>query len=299
MKIPVRLSFLFLMLLLAVPSFADIALVKTGTGYDDARNGFSSICFENKKEFTLLDDLSNQTQVADEIKAGTYSMVVALGPQAALFAKQNLAALPLVYAMVASPDKMGIKGDNITGVSMDVPLLEQFNILRNISKKIKRVGVIFTPAVNDALVQTAKDVAGGQNLTIVPAPVESSQDIQRAMTDLVGKCDALWIPQDPSLGSDDVVKYIGSTSLSKQLPFIGPSERYVRAGAILAMALDAVDAGKSAGDLANKILAGTPPSKLPVVEQKKFKIIINLKAAGLLGLTIPKNVQDAAGKVYQ
>ena len=299
MRITFRPSLLLLLLLVAVSTSAEIALVKTGTGYDDARNGFSSICFENKKEFTLLEDLSNQAQVADEIKAGTYSMVVALGPQAALFAHQNLPGLPLVYTLVARADKMGIKGENVTGVSMQVPLLEQFNVLRNISKKIKRVGVLYTPAVNDSLIESAKEVAGGQNLSIVPSPVTSSQDIQHAVTELVGKCDALWVPPDPSLASDDVVKYIGSTSLSKQLALVGPSERYVRAGAIIAMVLDAVDAGKSAGDLANKIIAGTPPSKLPVVEQKKFKIIINLKAAGLLGLTIPKNVQDAAGKVYQ
>jgi putative ABC transport system substrate-binding protein len=119
------------------------------------------------------------------------------------------------------------------------------------------------------------------------------------MSDLVGKCDALWIPPDPSLISEDVIKYIGSTSLSKQLPCIGPSERYVRAGAVVSMVVDPLDAGKTAGDVANKILAGTPTSKLPVIEQKKFKIIINTKAAGLLGLTIPKNVQDAASKVYQ
>ena len=80
-----RSCFLLLLLLTAVPSLAEIALVKTGVTYDDARKGFSSICFENKKEFTLVEDLSNQSQIAEEIKAGNYSMVVALGPQAATF----------------------------------------------------------------------------------------------------------------------------------------------------------------------------------------------------------------------
>lgn len=299
MKILGSSSLLFLLLLFASPGFADIALIKTGTTYDDARNGFSSICFENKKEFTLLEDLSNQSQLADEIKAGSYSLVVALGPQAAALAKQALPGVPMVFALVINPDKVGLKADNITGVALEVPLLEQFNILRNISKKIKRVGVIYTQSANEQLINSARDVASSQNLTLVPSPINSSQDIQKAMADLTGKCDALWIPPDPSLNSDDVIKYIGSNSLSKQLPCLGPSERYVRAGAIVSMATDALEAGKSAGDLANKILGGASPSKLPVIVLKKTKIIINLKAAGLLGLTIPKNVQDAASKVYQ
>lgn len=299
MKILGSSFLLFFLLLFVSPSFADIALIKTGTTYDDARNGFSSICFENKKEFTLTEDLSNQAQLADEIKAGNYTLVVALGPQAAAFAKQTLPSVPMVFALVINPDKVGLKADNITGVALEVPLLEQFNILRNISKKIKRVGVIYTQAVNEQLINSARDVASNQNLTLVTSPINSSQDIQKAMADLTGKCDALWIPPDPSLNSDDVIKYIGSNSLSKQIPCLGPSERYVRAGAIVSMATDALEAGKSAGDLANKILGGTSPSKLPVIVLKKSKIIINLKAAGLLGLTIPKNVQDAASKVYQ
>ena len=65
------------------------------------------------------------------------------------------------------------------------------------------------------------------------------------------------------------------------------------------MTIDSVEAGRMAGELANKILQGTSPSKLPIQEMQRSKIIINTRAAGLLGLTIPKNVQDAAHKVYQ
>lgn len=296
---PSCLLFLLFTLATTLSSFADIAIVKTGNAYDDVQNGFSSICFENQKEFTLLEDMSNKTEIGDGLKAGAYTLVVAFGPRAAIFARQTLPDAALVFAMVVNPDKVGLTGDKVTGVSLNVPLLEQFNILKNISKKIKRVGVIYTQEVNDQLINNARDVAASQNLSLVASPISSSQDIQRAMSDLAGKIDALWIPPDPSLNSDEVVKYIGSTSLSKLVPCLGPSERYVRAGAIVAMAIDPLEAGRSAGDLANKILAGTPPSKLPVIEQKKTKIMINIKAAGLLGVTIPKNVRDAASKIYQ
>src|SRR5205085_8979398 len=123
--------------------------------------------------------------------------------------------------------------------------------------------------------------------------------IQKAMTDVLGKSDAIWIPPDPSLNTDEVIRYIGSTSLAKQIPCVGPTDRYVRSGAIFSLAPDAIEAGRLAGDLANKVLQGTAAGKLPVQLLQKPKVILNLKAAALLGLTIPKNVQDAASKVYQ
>src|SRR5262249_14407176 len=135
--------------------------------------------------------------------------------------------------------------------------------------------------------------------TVIASGISSSQDIQKAVSDVISNADALWIPPDPSLNSDEVIRYISTTSLSKKIPCVGPNERYVRSGAIFSLSADAIEAGRTAGDIANKVLQGTAPSKLPVQELSKPKIIINLKAAGLLGLTIPKNVQDGASKIYQ
>jgi putative ABC transport system substrate-binding protein len=136
-------------------------------------------------------------------------------------------------------------------------------------------------------------------LELVTSSISNGQDIQRAVGEIISKIDALWIPPDPSLNSEEVIRYIGQTSLTKQIPCVGPSERYVRSGAIFSMTIDSVEAGRMAGDLANKIVQGTSPSKLPVQEMKRPKLIINTRAAGLLGLTIPRNVLDAAHKVYQ
>lgn len=290
-----------LLILHATYSIADVAIIRTANvvAFDEARNGFISICFENKQEFSLLEDQSNQAQVIDAIKGGNYALILAIGPQAASFAKANFPSIPLVFCLVVSPEKIGLKGDNITGVSLGVPIKDQFLVLHNINKKVKRVGVIYTTPSNDGLIASAKQIAAEVGFVLVTAPISSSADIQKAMTDLVGNCDALWIPPDPSLNSDEVIRYIGTTSLKQMIPCVGPSDRYVRSGAVFSLAPDAIEAGRAAGDLANKILGGTPPSKLPIQELAKPKVIINLKAAGLLGLSIPKNVQDSASKVYQ
>ena len=192
-----------------------------------------------------------------------------------------------------------LKADNVTGISVDVRVKEQFTILKNINKKIKRLGVIYTQPANDSLIATARTTATTLNLDLVTSRITNGQEIQKAMGEIIDKIDALWIPPDPSLNSEEVIRYIGQTSLTKQIPCVGPNERYVRSGAIFSMTIDSVEAGRMAGELANKIVQGTSPSQLPIQEMQRSRIIINTRAAGLLGLTIPKNVQDAAHKVYQ
>jgi putative tryptophan/tyrosine transport system substrate-binding protein len=300
MKHALKLSAL-LLVFLAQFSFADVAIIKTAgiASFDDARNGFSSICFENKKEFNLMEDLSNQNDITTQIKAGNFNLIVVMGTLAAKFAKDNFPTVPTVFCMVLNTDVNSLKAENITGVGVDVRLKDQFTVMRNINKKIKRIGIIYTQPTNDPLIASARSVAQELDMSVVTSGIAGSQDIQKAMNDIVGKIDALWIPPDPSLYSDEVIRYIGSTSLTKLIPCFGPNERYVRSGAIFSMAFDPVEAGRTAGDVANKILQGTPPSKLQILEMQHPKIIINTRAAGLLKLTIPKNIQDAASKVYQ
>lgn len=291
----------FLLSLFTNFALADIAIVKTGgvTAFDEARNGFASTCFENKQEFDLADDLSNQDQIISSIKSGKFRLLVGVGSKAATLLKTNFPDTPLVYTMVVDPDHLGLTGNNVTGVELDVPIREEFAMLKSIVKKAKRIGVVYTRPANEVLVNAARTIATQNDMVIVASPITSSADIQKAMTDLIGKCDALWIPPDPSLNSEEVIRYIGSTSLSKQLPCVGPNDRYVRSGAIFSLSPDNVEAGKMAGDLANQILQGTAPSSLPIQTMQKPRVIINLKAAELLGLTIPKSIQNSASKIYQ
>ncbi|HJZ11984.1 MAG TPA: ABC transporter substrate binding protein [Acidobacteriota bacterium] len=282
-------------------AFADLAFVKTAgvSEFDEVRNGFSSTCFENRKEFDLTEDASNESQIIEQIRAGSFRLLVSVGPQATRLIHDHFPGVPMVFSYVPNPKEAGLKGDHVTGIPLNVPIREQFSVLRSIDKKSKRLGVIYTQSVNESLVSSARSIAEDEDFILVPSPISSSQDIQRVLPDLLSKCDALWIPPDPSLISREVIRYIGSTALSKRIPFIGANDRYVRSGAIFTLVTDPVEAGKAAGDLANQILKGATPAKLSIPELQKPKVILNLKAAGLLGLSIPKNVQNAAAKIYE
>jgi putative tryptophan/tyrosine transport system substrate-binding protein len=290
------------LILLSLPvASADVAIVKTAgvVAFDEVRNGFTSICLETSKDFSLSEDLSNKDEVLNSIRSGKFNVIFAIGTQAAGLIQQNIPTIPVVFALVTDYEKRGFKKKQATGIALTVPIREQFGVLKSLNRRIKRIGVIYTKDVNDSLIATARLTAANADLEIIASPINSNLDLQKAMTHLIGRIDALWIPPDPSLNSEDVIKYIGSKSLENKLPCIGPSDRYVRSGAIFSYSVDTMETGRVAGEMANKILKGTPTSKVPVQEFQKPKIIINLKAAALLGLTIPQNIQDLAAKVYK
>jgi ABC-type uncharacterized transport system substrate-binding protein len=280
---------------------ADVAILKVEgvVAFEEAVNGFGSVCFEPNQKFDLNEDLSNKDAVVNAIRSGNFAVIFAIGTQAAEFARHNFPSIPIVFAFVMDPKKLGFTKDNSTGVSLTLPIREQFIVLKSINKKIERVGVIYTKDRNEAILSEAREAAEREDLEVVAQAIQSSQDLQRAMTALIGRVTALWIPPDPSLNSEDAIKYIGSKSLENKIPCVGPNDRYVRSGAIFSYSVDTIETGRMAGEMANKILQGTPVSRLPFQEVQRPKVIINLKAAGLLGLTIPENLQNAASKIYQ
>jgi len=282
-------------------AFADIAIVKTaGTSlFDEVRNGFASICFENQREFPLQQDLSNQSEVADQIRAGNYKLLVSIGSEATTFARTTLPQTNLVYAMVTFPERLGLKGDNVAGIPLPVPFEQQFALIRSINKKFKRIGALYTRPFNEPLIQSARTFAESHGMTLVSFPIASSFELEKAMNNMTGKCDVLWVPPDPILDSDELIRYVGATSISRQIPCVGSNERFVKAGAIFCLTVDAVEIGRLAGELVNQALQGKPFSTLKVAETSKPRFILNVRAANSLKLPIPKEIQNKANKLYQ
>jgi putative ABC transport system substrate-binding protein len=280
---------------------ADVAIIKSSgvAAHDEARNGFTSVCFEPNHQFELEEDLSNKDQVLESIRAGNFKIIFATGTEAATLARDNFPSIPLIFAFIVDPGKQGFKKEQATGVELKVPIREQFIVLKSIARRVRRVGIIYTKDFNESLLAEARQAAQNEDLEVIAVPISSSLDLQQALTGLVGRADALWIPPDPSLNSEEAIKYIGSKSLENKIPCVGPSDRYVRSGAIFSYAVDTIETGRIAGEMANKILEGTPTSRVPVQELARPKVIINLKAASLLGLKIPENLQNAASKIYQ
>ena len=99
----------------------------------------------------------------------------------------------MVFLLVRNPRKQGLEGDNIAGISLDVPIEAQLAMYRSLLPTLRVIGVIYDPEKTGALVKEAGEVAERFGLRFLAAPVASQTEVPAALRSLLGKVDALWM----------------------------------------------------------------------------------------------------------
>jgi putative ABC transport system substrate-binding protein len=111
--------------------------------------------------------------------------------------------------------------------------------------------------------------------------------------------DVLWMVADSTVYTPRSTEFILQYTLGHQIPFVGLSAKYVKAGALFAVSWDYTDLGEQAGELAHQILAGKTPAELAVATPRKLPLVLNMKSARSLGVKIPRKVIEGASEVYE
>jgi putative ABC transport system substrate-binding protein len=233
--------------------------------------------------------------------AATGGLVVARAAKAAT------SSIPIVFVSGADPVQAGLvaslnrPGGNITGVS---PLFsglgsKRLELLHLLVPKAAVIGVLVNPNYDADLqvqeVQTAA-VALGLKLDIVRASTET--EIDKALTTLVKQgVDALFVANDPFFDShrDQII----GVAARDAIPAMYYTREYAAAGGLISYGSNIVDAYRQAGIYTGKILAGTKPADLPVMQPTKFELVINLMTAKGLGLQIPPTLLALADEVIE
>jgi putative ABC transport system substrate-binding protein len=126
-------------------------------------------------------------------------------------------------------------------------------------------------------------------LELVAVPISSGDKVPDALRTLDKSVDALWSVADSTTFTPASMEFIFLHTLRSKLPFMGLSPAFVKAGALLALAIDYQEVGAQCGGLAAKILSGESPSALPITTPQKTTLHVNLKTAETLGLKIPSD----------
>jgi putative ABC transport system substrate-binding protein len=249
--------------------------------------------------------------LAAELVALKVDVIVAPGTPQALAAKQATRTLPIVCASVADPVGSGLvtslarPGGNVTGLSNLLPdlvgkCLEQ---LKQAVPGVSRVAVLWHPGnlgertERDML--KGAEVAGralGVRLQVVEA--RGPADFDRAFSDMTrGRAGALTVL--PSAMFNTERRRLVDLAAKNRLPAVYISRESVDAGGLMSYGPDLADMFRRAATYVDKILKGTKPGDLPVEQPTKFELIINLKTAKVLGLTIPQSLLQRADEVIQ
>jgi putative ABC transport system substrate-binding protein len=249
--------------------------------------------------------------LAAELVALKVDVIVAPSTPAALAAKHTTRTLPIVFPAASDPVASGLvtslarPGGNVTGLSnLNTELvgkcLEQ---LKQAVLGISRVAGLWQPG--GLAERTEKDMlkgaevaarALGVRLQVVEA--RGPADFDRAFSDMTrARADALTVL--PSVMFITERRRLVDLAAKNRLPAVYPSREYVDVGGLMAYGPHVADLFRHAATYVDKILKGAKPADLPVEQPTKFELVINLKAAKALGLTIPQSLLGRADEVIQ
>jgi putative ABC transport system substrate-binding protein len=245
---------------------------------------------------------------ADLVNRQVAAIVTTGGEPSALAAKAATNKIPIVFVIDGDPVNIGLvdsfnnPGGNITGMSLIAPALEakRLGLLRELVPKSAMIGVL----ANEDYPDTDRQLAGvenaaseiGQKISI--QNVRSERDLAGAFTTLSQlQVDALLVAADPLFS--EMHDQIVALATRYKMPAIYASREFVLAGGVISYGASAADAHRGAGTYAAKILKGAKPAGLPVQQPTKFDLVINLKAAKALGLTVPPSLLTSADELIE
>jgi putative tryptophan/tyrosine transport system substrate-binding protein len=243
-----------------------------------------------------------------ELVHAKVDVIVSSATPAIRAAKEQTSTIPIVMAGVTDPVGVGFvaslahPGGNITGLthlSQDLSG-KRLELLKEVVPRLQRVAVLWNPnhPGQAAAFKEAQVAAQALKVTLIPMEVRNREELERALSGL-GKerPQALFELPDPLTFTNR--QLITEFAAKHKLPAMYGFREYVDAGGLMSYGTSFPDLVRRAATYVDKILKGTKPADLPVEQPMKFELVINLKAAKQIGLTIPPNVLARADKVVK
>jgi putative ABC transport system substrate-binding protein len=248
------------------------------------------------------------SQIAGDLVSLKPDLIVVTSTPATLAAKAATADIPIVFMLVSDPVGTGIVRSlarpegNVTGVSNFLPAttakLLQLSVA--VAPRTSRVGVLFNPTNSGKLLELVELRAAADILKVAlePLEVQSTADVEQALASCIQlRCEAL------------ITLFDGVTQINRgRITQFAAKERligvyqirdFAEAGGLITYGLDTCRHCRRAAVYVDRILKGTRPSDLPVEQPTEFELIINMKAARELGLTIPPTLLATANDVIE
>ncbi len=246
--------------------------------------------------------------LAAELVRLKVNVIVASGPPAIQAAKQATETIPIVMAAIADAVAAGFvaslarPGGNITGLSLMHSELvgKQLELLKEVLPKVSRVALLGNPANPNyaPLLRHAQDAARALGVRLQPLEARNSSEIDSALAAITSeRTGALIVLADTVLLEHRT--RIADYAIRRRLPTVFGFSEFAEVGGLLAYGPSLSDGFRRTATYVDKILKGAKPGDLPVEQPTKFELVINLKTAKALGLTIPQSLLQRADEIIQ
>ena len=246
--------------------------------------------------------------LADELIRLKVDVILAVNTPAAWAAKNATATIPIVMTRIADPVKSGLvpslshPGGNLTGLTFipDELGAKQLQLLKEILPRISRVAALWNADNPGAIihVREMEPAAAQLGLQLLPLPVRGPSDFLGAFQAATrGRAEALFVQDDAMVTKHRV--QIVNLAAKHSLPVISLYKEFPEAGGLIAYGASPPAIYRRAAYYVDRILRGAKPRDLPIERPTKFDLVINLKAARALGLTIPSSLLLRADRVIE
>jgi putative tryptophan/tyrosine transport system substrate-binding protein len=246
-------------------------------------------------------------ELAAELVQLKVDVIMTYGTQTALEAKRATNSLPIVFALPGDPVATGLvaslarPGSNVTGLSSQGTDLaaKRLEILREAVPGLRRLAIMGNAANPASVLDMSRVHAAARALGLDADifEIRRAEDLVSAFETLKGHMDALYIPPDALINTYRI--RINTLALGARLPTMHGARDYVEGGGFMSYGPSFSDQFRRAADYVDKILRGAKPANIPVEQPTTFELVINLKTAKALGLTLPRRLLVRADELIE
>jgi len=245
-------------------------------------------------------------EIAAEFVQQNVNVIVTYGGAVAGL-RQATAVIPIVFAIAVDPVGSGIiaslshPGGNVTGLSVEQSDIagKRLELLREIVPGLRRLAIMFVGGYPAAVRENNETQAAARvlGLDVIPHAIRRAEDIVPAFELFKAQADALYVAVDAVVNANR--EQIAKSALSARLPTTFNESGCVEVGGLMSYGPNFSDQFRRTAEIVDKILRGAKAGDIPVEQPTKFELVINLKTAKTLGLTIPQSLLATADEVIE
>jgi putative ABC transport system substrate-binding protein len=246
---------------------------------------------------------------AQELVSLQPNVILAGGAPAVAALKRVTSTVPIVFVSVTDPvaqgfvDSLAHPGGNITGFTNFDPSTggRWLALLKEAAPAVTRVAVLYNPSTapyTDSFLQTVGTVAGGYGVSISPAPVRDVPGIENVLAGLAAQPGGgLLVPSDAFTYSH--AGEVTQAAARHGVPAIYAFRVFAASGGLMSYGVDLTAEMRLAAAYVDRVMTGDKPADLPVQQPSRFELVLNLKAAKALGLSVPQTLLSQADEVIE
>ena len=243
-------------------------------------------------------DVSNLSTIADQLIAEKNDLILAIATPSAQAVAGKTTSIPILgtaitdYQVAGLVDSDDMPGRNVSGTTDMNPVEEQIGLLKQLAPDAKTVGFVYSSNEDNSRLQieVAKQVCDQMGLAYEEVTVANSNDVQQAITAIVGKVDAIYLPTDNVLAS--TMGTVSSVANAARIPVICGEQGMVENGGLATMGINYYDLGYQTCLMAVSLFKGADIQVMPVEKSTQFDYYINGDVTKEIGIEIPNELQQ-------